>query len=238
MRLRGEKGGVLVDDTSELLIMRAPKLRKRLERLLEQIQADPSLRQWYVNDPARVIMGKIFPEVAAVVTSTEINRGNRLLYALLTNSEFKSWAATYEEDLLRRARDATTIEDPRRALETYLAIADRATIHADLARAVARYADAELIAGLTWKPTYRNGGPDSILVEIQIAVYAIGVLAVFAIGVGAVFVGAPETGGAFTRVDLATVANELAAAVQDRAAELRREGKLLDYGQRDIGPTG
>lgn len=231
-----------MESTSELLILRAPKLRKRLERLVEQIEADSSLRQWFINDPTRVICAKVFPEgVPAAASEAEVSRGNRLLYAILSNSEFRSWAASYEQDLLQRARVATSIDDPRRALETYLATVNRASIQADLARAVARYADAELIAGLTWQPftRYRDGW-DNLVVEVSIAIYAVAAAAVFAIAVGAVFLGADgqPVDGAFTRVDLATVANEIAAALQQRAAELRQEGSLLDYDHRDSGFTG
>jgi hypothetical protein len=65
-----------MEDVSELLILRAPKLNKRLERLLDQMQTDPGLRQWYLTDPARVIMARIFPEALGAVTRAEINRGN------------------------------------------------------------------------------------------------------------------------------------------------------------------
>ena len=228
-----------MDEVNELLILRAPELRTRLEDFLDQLQNDSSLRLWYVNEPAQVIMAKLFPDEKLVVTNAEINRGNRLLYSILTNRGFRSWAAGYEEDLISRARGETGIEDPRRALETYLAIVDRASIHADLATAVAQHADAELVAGLTWTPgrVYRNGpgGDGNTIVEIETVIYAVAVAAVAAVVTILAVAGAADevTAEAFTRAELATAANNVAAEFERHAIELRSEGRLMDYGERN-----
>ncbi len=81
-----------------------------------------------------------FPDIE--LETAELNRGNRLLYSLLSNSRFMSWAEDYHAELVKRATAATEIEDDEEALRAFLAVTDRSTILSDLAAGVAKTADS------------------------------------------------------------------------------------------------
>jgi len=226
---------------NDLLILKAPQFRARINDLLANLRESRELQELYIQDPVRIIQKAIFPE-ARNLPAAEINRGNRLLYALLSNEQFISWSREYEADLLARARDATEIEDPAAALQAYLAITDRSQIHQDVASAVARFADAETIAGLTWRPDPVNVNGTAIVnadvaVDIETFVYAVAAVAVFAVAVAAVFVGATEAAReeALSRLDLLDVVNELDTRLAERARAVRVSGALTEFSRRNTG---
>ncbi|MDH6435957.1 hypothetical protein M2158_004497 [Streptomyces sp. SAI-144] len=80
--------------------------------------------------------------------------------------------------------EVTRESNPEKALREYLAVTDREKIHREVATAVAEFADAELIAALTWRPD-----PDSIgvarvadvAVDIEVLIYAVVAAAAFAV---------------------------------------------------------
>ncbi|MEV6444407.1 hypothetical protein [Amycolatopsis sp. NPDC051716] len=229
--------------TNSLLILHAPEIQGRMRALIERVDSDESLRQLYLNDPATVIQKTVFPDQENI-PKAEINRANRLLYALLSNERFVEWSRSYEEDLVTRAVQATSIEDPENALRAYLAILDRTALHQDLASAVAQFADPELIAAITWRPELPRVGnarlPISadVAVEIETFVYAVAAVAVFAVAVAAVFIGAVEPAGeVVSRIDVMAVANQLGESLTQRAGEIRESGVLMQFSQRNVGYT-
>lgn len=229
--------------TNSLLILQSPEVLERMRDLLEEVEADAGLRQLYLRDPAGIIQKKIFPGQENI-PKTEINRGNRLLYALLSNDRFLEWSRSYEEELITRAREATRIEDPSRALHTYLAVVDRTTLHQDVASAATRFCDPELMAALTWRAERPPAGVQvpvnaDVAVDIETFVYAVAAVAVFAVAVAAVFVPAPvlERTDVISRLDLLSIANQLSASLAERAREVRESGTLLDFSRRNIGYT-
>jgi len=210
---------------NDMLILRAENLDTRLNELGEQLAADRSLRELYVQDPARIILKTVFPGQS--VPAAEVNRGNRLLYALLSNESFTSWAEEYSGTLIAAATEATQETDPEKALREYLAITDRAKIHRDVADAVARSADAEIIAALTWRPDPESLGVNrvaDVAVDIEILIYA-------------VFLGINEISSVVTRVDVQRVAIQLAQRVAERGSELRAAEALVDFSRRNSGYT-
>jgi hypothetical protein len=230
---------------NRLLILKAPTIQEDLHKLLERLESDPGLRRLYLNDPAGVIQKLVFPDQQAV-PSAEINRGNRLLYAILTNEAFLQWARDYEERLISEAREATQIEDPARALNAYLTIMDRSRIHQDLADAVGRTADAEMIAALTWRPDLPRVGnarlpiAADVAVDIETFIYAVAVAAAFAVAFAAVFFAAPIPARAdqvVSRIDVQAVANQLNDALAQRAGEVRASGVLTQFRMRNVGFT-
>jgi hypothetical protein len=227
---------------NKLLLLRAPKIHEDLGGLLERLDQEPALRDLYLRDPAGVIQKFVFPDQGGV-PSAEIARGNRLLYSLLSNTEFVQWAQEYEQGLILEAQEATSIEDPAAALNAYLTIVDRSRLHADLAEAVARTADAEVIGALTWRPDLPKVGATrlpiaaDIAVDIETFIYAVAVAAVFAVAVGVVFIGVvPEQPDRLlSRADLLNVANQLSEDLIDRSVVVKEAGTLRQVAQRNIG---
>lgn len=220
---------------NSLLILQVPQLNQRLTSLLTQIHTDPSLSDLYINDPVGVIQKSIFPEETNIPPA-EIHRGNRLLFSLLSNKNFLDWAQNYENQLIKQAEAATKLDDPDQALNSYLVTVDRNKIHQDLAAAVAKFADPELIASLTWKGSGTN--PADIAVDTETFVYAVAVLAVFAVGVMVLFAGRLPVmmdGAVLTRVDLANVANQLSEQLIAHANTVKASGVLTQFANRNTG---
>jgi hypothetical protein len=222
---------------NSLLILRAPELNDRMRAFTTRLVRDEAFRNLYSTDPARVILKTVFPDQP--VPAAEVNRGNRLLYALLSNQQFTSWAQQYSDQLVQRATDATQISDPDDAVRAYLAITDRADIHRDIAMEVARTADAELIAGLTWRPDAEPLGVTrvaDVAVEIETFIYAVVAAAAFGFIVAAVFLGAVRDENAgITRRDVQQVVTQLTESLRDRGNELRTSGALTDFSRRNSG---
>jgi hypothetical protein len=228
---------------NRLLIIQAPEIRQRMTDLLTRIDGDEGLRQLYINDPAGVIQKFVFPDQTGV-PAAEINRGNRLLYSLLSNAEFLTWARDYEQALTTAAREATEIEDPGQALSAYLTIIDRGRIHKDLAEAVARFSDKELIASMTWRPDASVSSANleftpSVSVDIETFIYAVALVIAFGVAAVAVLISVPAAaeGEVLNRMDIQNIASQLSAQLSQRAAEVRASGILTDFTQRDVGYT-
>ena len=227
----------------DLLILRRPEIDQRFQALGERLVKDAALRELYVKDPARVIATSVFPD--SPVPGAEINRGNRLLYSLLTNEGFQRWAQDYQETLAKTAVDATKMDDPEEALRTYLAVTDRAKLHQDIVEAIAEYADPELIASLTWRRGVDDDGigtelalalslepqiTPSVAVDIETFIYAVAAVAVFAVAFAAVFAATVvERDVPVSRLDVQTVARQLAERLKEHGQELRKSGALTDF---------
>jgi hypothetical protein len=216
-------------DANGLLIIHAAETRQKMNDLLERMEADQAMRQLFVSDPTRVIKEFIVPE-AGDVPAAEVSRGNRLLFSLLSNDGFMAWAAEFERNLRAQATEAMQLDDPAEALRAYLASTDRNRLHSDLAAGVARFADQELIANLLVTPASSS----AVLVVPIVAIDSvIAVIAAFTV-VGllvALTVAAETAEGSVlvSRLDLATVANQLGQQLAARAAELRQQGGLTGY---------
>jgi len=230
---------------TDLLVLRRADVDERFSSLSQRLVDDPGLRELYVRDPARVILKTVFPDNR--IPAAEINRGNRVLYALLSNDDFMEWAQQYESDLLRRAQESSQEQDPEAALRGYMAAMDRGALHRDLVEAVAAHADPELIAALTWRPDIRNRISDAaseigaarlpemdVAVDIETFVYAVAVAAVFAVAVGVVFIGA-QPDDVMSRLDVQTVARQLASRLRDHGQDLRQAGALTEFKARNAG---
>jgi hypothetical protein len=225
-----------------LLVLNMPGFKERVSALEERLTSDSSLRELFVRDPANVILKTVFPDEN--VPSAEVTRGNRLLFALLTNEKFMAWAENYQKSLVEKAIRATKLTDPNDALRTYLAVVDRSAIHRDVAEAVAQTADTEVIAAFTWRPDFDASqvpGPrGSIAVDVEVFVYAVALAAVFVaafgllVGVATNF-GGPVAGTGIDRAEVRKVANQLAERLVLQGHELRGSGALTEFGARNAG---
>lgn len=212
-----------------------------MSELLRDVEDDTAVRQLYLRDPMGVITRTVFPDQD--VPAPELSRGNRLLFALLTNDKFLDWSRSYETDLLKKAVEATNIEDPSTALRSYLAVVDRSSIHQDLAAAAAEFADPELIAALTWRPDRQGIGRTKfpinadVAVEVETLVYVAVAVAVAVVAV-AVAVAGRETDidqTILNRQDIVAISRVLTGELTEHAAKIRESGQLLDFAKRNQG---
>ena len=225
---------------NDLLILRSADLDSKLTALGDKLVSDRTFRELYVNDPARVILKSVFPDQS--VPAAEVNRGNRLLYGLLSNKRFTAWAQQYSTELVQKANEVTRESNPEKALREYLAVTDREKIHREVATAVAEFADAELIAALTWRPDPESIGVArvaDVAVDIEVLIYAVVAAAAFAVAFAAVFLAAPVTERevGVSRIDVQRVAAQLTERLTERGQELRDAGVLVDFSRRNSGYT-
>ncbi|MGX1913635.1 hypothetical protein ACWIID_33050 [Streptomyces phaeochromogenes] len=223
---------------NDLLILRAADLDARLTALGDKLGSDRTFRELYVNDPARVILKSVFPDQS--VPAAEVNRGNRLLYALLSNERFTTWAQQYSAELVQKANEVTRESDPEKALREYLAVTDREKIHREVATAVAGLADKELIAALTWRPDPESIGVTrvaDVAVDVEVLIYAVAAVAVFVAAVAAVALAESATQAEIgvSRIDVQRVVTQLTERLAERGQELRDSGALVDFSRRNSG---
>jgi hypothetical protein len=222
---------------NDLLILRAADLDAKLTALGDKLVSDRTFRELYVNDPARVILKSVFPDQS--VPAAEVNRGNRLLYALLSNERFTTWAQQYSTELVQKANEVTRESNPEKALREYLAVTDREKIHREVATAVAEFADTELIAALTWRPDPEPIGVTrvaDVAVDIETLIYAVVAAAAFVVAVAAVVVGPLSEGEVgVSRIDVQRVVAQLTERLTERGQELRDSGALVDFSRRNSG---
>jgi hypothetical protein len=227
------------------LVLKAPEVQARMAELLARLEREPGLRQLYLQDPAGVFQTAVLAD-HGTVPAAEINRGNRLLFAILSNSAFLDWVAEYEKEVVANAVETTHIDDPEEALRAYLAVVDRTKVHQDIADAVARYADGEMIAALTWKPdapflagNTRVPIQADVAVEVETFVYAVAAVAVLAVAVLVVFAfpNPDREAAVVDRLDISAVAQQLQASLVEQAATVRNAGVLKQFSARNLGAT-
>jgi hypothetical protein len=215
-------------DPEGLLIIDGARTRQQMTDLLQRMEADPALRRLFVTDPAGVLREFLLPAVS--VPAAEVSRGNRLLYSLLSNEPFMAWAGEYERGLLARARAALQGEDRWQAMNAFVAATDRGQLRDDLAAAVARYADKELVANLMWRTERLSAREPGVAVAAATWILLVAVVAIAAVAVAAVFAGVPVAvaleDGLIDRADLLAVANQVSAQLAVQAAEARQAGAL------------
>ena len=217
-----------------LLTFTVPQLSEILSSFLDRASHDEAARADYINDTAGVISQLLFPD-SPPISQIEISKANRILLALLSNTSFLRWAGDYNEGLIKEAQAATKLENPATALQEYALIMNRARIQKDVFAAAAKYADPELIASLGWKdsaPTAGPVAPADVFIETEIAIfeYAVWVLYIFYARSPL-----PANVGILTRVDLASVASQLAASLEKHAIEVRESGLLTEVSDRPEG---
>lgn len=231
----------------DLLVLDYNDFSEKLAVFYRKLSDSQSTRELFIRNPTGVISDLLFPE--AGVSHPEINQGNRLLYALLSNERFMAWSGEYQAGIEDRIQEIVkTVDSPAEAMRILATTIDRQKIYQEITEAITRDIDVEILAGLTWKldpdripkfewPKHKPFPLDSgsVVVEIEVAVYAVAVAAVFAVAVAAVVAGEPVPDG-INRVDLQRISAQIAENIRQQAVQLREHGILRDI--RSAGSRG
>jgi len=112
--------------TDEELVLHAEGLSKRSASLFDELQSDEALRDEFIRNPTKVVSEKV---TGKPLPAAQASAGNRFLFSLLANDEFRTWMKVYNRRLLR---DRPSEEERLK----------------DFAQAIIRYGDENLMASL------------------------------------------------------------------------------------------
>jgi hypothetical protein len=100
----------------------------------------------FVGNPAAVINERIFGGRA--FRAGDIDRANRIVYALLSNPKFMLWARNYQRSLYREVRRRSAGKTPQEQKKLMFLLLERRQLFRDLAKGLKEFGDPELFRAL------------------------------------------------------------------------------------------
>lgn len=223
--------------SDQRLILEWPEFSGRLGEFLQRLEDEPSLLHSFARDPSSVLAACVFPN-DALPALTLINRGNRLLFALLSNERFMSWSEGYTAQLSRAAVERFPDLDPDKAAVAYAATLSPDDTYEAVVDAALRFVDKEMLAALLViesddvdklagpvDPKSPNPAFGWVAVLVLVFVVVAAVHAVLFLGSSGDVVARGVLPG-LSRDDLDRISRMLIDALSDRADYLRRTGAL------------
>lgn len=136
---------------SDLLLLNYDLLDSKTESYFDALKGSPERFGRFMADPAGELTAALF-EGKAKVPPQEIDRANRIVFALLSNPRFIAWARDYQRSLIaevgRQALAAPTRRDAKRTL--FQALGKR-RIFLDFARGLKDFGDEQLFYAMGLK---------------------------------------------------------------------------------------
>lgn len=160
------------DKYTDLLTISRPEFSGALKRLMKDVNETREVSSRISLDPFGTI-SSYFPETLGKVNMQKVSEANKLVYAVLANDGFRSWAQEYNRSLAAKL----DLTNP--------ASVDKSAIRKDLAEAILKHGDTNLVYALLGGQT-RLGGLTAedmqarvdAVVSVEVAVVAIAVVAV------------------------------------------------------------
>ena len=132
---------------SELLILEYGGFSESAKTFIEQLATSEEAQARFLDDPNGTLSEDMFPTIQRV-SKAEIGQANRLLFALLRNQRFMTWAHEWQERNLESvARVNVTEQVPDSG--DYLAVnIDKQQLYEDVAGAISEFADRDTMQAL------------------------------------------------------------------------------------------
>lgn len=218
------------------LILDFAGFSKRLDSFLEQANQSSSVKNNMIQNPVGTLSQVALPGSPPPDNAT-LSEANRLLFSLLSNPHFMSWAQQYEQSFdsafQSYMQSGMSEEDAAKKVGADL---NPGKLLQDLSNAAAQFGDPALVNALK-KPQLQGqspsqGQPQGNVIRTLPRVWAVEDIAVsaevVAVIVGVVFavVVAGAQRKSITRADLQATANSLVSSLEDHAKQLRQNGKL------------
>jgi hypothetical protein len=226
-----------------LLLLDYPDFSERMGKFLKRLESDSSLQQLFIRDPGSVLSRTVFADESRP-SSSVINQGNRLMFALLSNDGFLRWAEGYSERLAEAAQVNFPDLQPDDAALAFAATLERDEIYAELVDAALDNVDRELLAALmvvdvddvevVVDPGRRFPGTAELSPVFVVIFVAIAVV-IAAVALNHHIARAVPAG--FSRDDLSRLSRLLMDGLTQHARELRSEGKLASPASARRGST-
>jgi hypothetical protein len=218
-----------------LLLLDLPDYSDRLGALLTRMESEESLRQMYLRDPSTILSKALFPDQPNLPRSV-VSRSNRLLFSLLSNQGFMTWADTYGAAIGERARNEfpnLSEEEAGLALAAKLEATD---VYDEVINAVVANSDRELLASLltvknheldqllAGRPSMGGGAPGISVVAVFVVVFVAVFVVIAATELNHHFGKTAPTG--FARTDLDRLSRLMIDGLTQEAESLRAAGTL------------
>jgi hypothetical protein len=214
-----------------------PEFAERLGSFLQRLNNDPALLQTFARDPSGVLSPSVFPDDPQPALST-INRGNRLLFSLLSNERFMTWSEQYTERLSASAVERFPDLDADEAARAFAATLSPDEVYQEIVDAMVQFVDRELLAALLvvdpddvdsllGREAARAPSPvyGWVVVLVLLFVVVAAVHAVVALGTSGDVIRTGAIPG-LSREDLGRINRLMLDAMSERARGLRETGVL------------
>ena len=126
-------GRVLAQTASpqQPLILRNDELAPKTAAFHKELKASPRLQSEFINNPIKVVAQRFLPQnIADGISPQRINNANRVLFSIISNDRFRTWAEEYKVTLKKTDN------------------VDKSQLIKDFSAAVIRYGDAALVQGI------------------------------------------------------------------------------------------
>ncbi len=132
------------DSYADLLVISRPEFAVSLRRLMDDLQSDGDLPSSFKRNPFGTI-ASYFSDTIGRVSSQKISEANRLIFAIFSNDGFREWAREYNA----KVAEELNFDAPGSF--------DKAAIRRDLAEAIMKHGDKEIVYSLLGTQTRSEG---------------------------------------------------------------------------------
>jgi hypothetical protein len=233
--------------TKGLLILEYDNLARATEGFYERLNSSPAFQQAFLDDPMGILRRSIFPN-APLPPEGVLNKGNRLLYALLSNANFMSWANEFQASMENEVQQAMRQTDDRNeAIKSLLVSFDKNRMYSEIVDGILNSIDKEtlysLVIGTNLNDTlsslrvrsteyvYTN---EYVASELYVAAYLVAVLAIVITQFDATPIVEPQ---GINREDLQRISGSLTSSLREKAVQIRESGALSSVDSVDQGAS-
>jgi len=206
---------------ASLLILKHDDLRSEVSGFFKELNKNSALANLFFANPSLVLRTKL-PSLSNIQVGEQHDAvANKVLFSVLSNDKFKGFLKDYQEKKNKAiARFLKSPKDKRAAAEL-----DEQTIRGEIAEALLKFGDKDLVANLLGRGGAFNPHTNiftAVFFEILVAVVAVAVHAVLFLGTSGDF--APTSPGQLpvSAQALRKIANQLVTV----ANEARTAGEL------------
>jgi hypothetical protein len=158
----------------DLLILKHQDFRDEVSGFFKELNKDSNLRSLFFTNPSLVLRTKL-PSLGNVnISEQQDDLANRVLFSVLSNDEFKTFLREYQKKKTKAVeRFLKSPQDKKAAAEL-----EERTIRLELAEAMLKFGDKELLSNIAGQNMSLNQGLLSVTVIFVIYLLAIAVILV------------------------------------------------------------
>ena len=206
----------------DYLVLHYDELSSRAEDFYERMGSSESFRALFLNDPVGTSAAVLFPDLPPPPAG-QVNRANRLLFALLGNAGFREWARGFGQRLAGAGADGA--EGGDEPMKVMAARFDRSAAYKELVEAIVEHCDEEIVSALL------SGAGQGLArplpgEDLPVVTVVVPVNYNYTFVFPLVYIGA--NADALSRVDLERITSFLSEDVPARAQQLRESGGLAE----------
>ena len=154
---------------TQRLLIKIPTFQDETDRFLQDLVRDGHMKTSYMVDPIGVMRSRLsFIPDDALAGATD-DKANRLLFSILAKPDFVDWLQKYQSELTRKLRWAREAPSGVPTPD----VIDRKAIMRDLADAIMKHGDREILANMFDAPVSKEFSPVLIFVVAVVVLVAV-----------------------------------------------------------------